>query len=129
MKDSKERDKNGHLTDWALAFDALGNHGCDCGEDEEETCLACLCEKALKSERKKVSEALMMSVVKKCEKLHIQCCSECPRFDCGDNLSPAKKVIRDSERIIQDLVRENKNLKEQVEHWKKRFKNKIYAND
>ena len=46
-----ERDSQGNLTDWALACDALSNHGCDCGEDEPGTCLPCLCEKAMRSER------------------------------------------------------------------------------
>jgi len=51
-----ERDANGHLTDWALACSALADNGCDCGEDEEGTCLACVCERAMRTERKR-SEA------------------------------------------------------------------------
>ena len=43
-----ERDASGKLTDLALALDALGNHGCDCGEDEPGTCLACQCEAGLR---------------------------------------------------------------------------------
>jgi len=46
-----ERDSDGKLTDMALACDALSDNGCDCGEDELGTCLACLCEKALMTER------------------------------------------------------------------------------
>ena len=46
-----ERDADGNLTDTSLALDAIKNEGCDCGEDEPGTCLAHLCEAALKSER------------------------------------------------------------------------------
>jgi len=48
-----ERDANGHLTDWALACDALADNGCDCGCDPDErgTCLACVCERAMRTER------------------------------------------------------------------------------
>jgi len=40
--DSEERDADGSLTDWALAFDAILGNGCDCGTDEPGTCLACV---------------------------------------------------------------------------------------
>ena len=40
--------------------------------------------------------------------------------------SPIYQVVMG---IISDLHVENKVLKEQVEHWKKRFKEKIYSND
>ena len=43
-----DRDENGELTPLALAIDAIEGNGCDCGEDEPGTCLACLCEAALK---------------------------------------------------------------------------------
>jgi hypothetical protein len=43
-----ERDENGELTPLALAIDALEGNGCDCGEDEKGTCLACRCEAALR---------------------------------------------------------------------------------
>lgn len=42
------------ITDWELAVDALTNHGCDCGTDEPGTCLACICEAALRTERAQV---------------------------------------------------------------------------
>lgn len=45
----EQRDADGKLTDLALACDALEDNGCDCGTDEPGTCLACLCEAALKS--------------------------------------------------------------------------------
>jgi len=56
-----ERDADGNLAvimDWALARDALTNAGCDCGVDEPETCLACLCESAMKAERAAKDAAL-----------------------------------------------------------------------
>ena len=43
----EERDGAGHLTDRALALDAIADRGCDCGTDEQGTCLACVCERAL----------------------------------------------------------------------------------
>lgn len=43
-----DRDDNGHLTPLAVALDALSDHGCDCGNDEPGTCLACVCENALR---------------------------------------------------------------------------------
>jgi len=46
-----ERDEDGELTDMALAMDALVDLGCDCGVDEPGTCLACICERALRAER------------------------------------------------------------------------------
>ena len=45
---TNQRDAAGCLTDLALAVDALEDHGCDCGTDEPGTCLACLCEWALR---------------------------------------------------------------------------------
>jgi hypothetical protein len=41
----------------ALALDAIENHGCDCGTDEPGTCLACRCEKALRTERARSEKA------------------------------------------------------------------------
>ena len=52
-----ERDAKGALTDWALACNALVDNGCDCGEDEEGTCLACVCERAMRAERKRAEFA------------------------------------------------------------------------
>jgi hypothetical protein len=49
VSDIDERDADGNLTDWALAFDALGDCGCDCGVDEPGSCLACLCEQAMRT--------------------------------------------------------------------------------
>ena len=43
-----QRDDRGMLTPLALALDAIDDNGCDCGTDEPGTCLACLCEAALK---------------------------------------------------------------------------------
>lgn len=43
-----QRDAQGLLTPLALALDAIEDNGCDCGVDEEGSCLACLCEAALK---------------------------------------------------------------------------------
>jgi len=43
-----EMDQSGNLTSLALALDSISANGCDCGEDEPGTCLACLCEKALR---------------------------------------------------------------------------------
>lgn len=54
---SDERDGDGLLTDYALAFDALQDHGCDCGTDEPETCLACVCQRALMTERRAREQA------------------------------------------------------------------------
>jgi len=42
-----QRGPDGLQTPLALALDALEDHGCDCGEDEPGTCLACICERAL----------------------------------------------------------------------------------
>jgi len=56
MTSKDERDEHGYLTDTALAIEALENNGCDCGTDEPGTCLACRCEKALRSERARVTE-------------------------------------------------------------------------
>lgn len=50
-EDREERDESGLLTAWALAHDALEDHGCDCGTDEPGTCLVCHCERALRVER------------------------------------------------------------------------------
>ena len=55
--DRNERDNHGALTDWALACDALADNGCDCGEDEPGTCLSCLCESAMKTERARAERA------------------------------------------------------------------------
>lgn len=43
-----ETDENGDLTPLAIALNAISANGCDCGTDEPGTCLACVCEKALK---------------------------------------------------------------------------------
>ena len=43
-----ERDGDGLLTPVAMACDAITEHGCDCGTDEAGTCLACVCEAALR---------------------------------------------------------------------------------
>lgn len=51
MDEREERDENGELTPWALAFDAIADHGCDCGVDEPGTCVACRCARALRNER------------------------------------------------------------------------------
>ncbi len=57
MNDLGERDKDGLLTPWALACDALSDTGCDCGEDEPGTCLACRCEAAMRVERARAEKA------------------------------------------------------------------------
>jgi len=57
MTDRDERNTHGALTNWAVAFDALSNHGCDCGEDEFGTCLACVCVRALWAERERAERA------------------------------------------------------------------------
>jgi hypothetical protein len=57
MSESDERDAAGHLTDWALAVSALEDNGCDCGDDEPGTCLACACELAMSTERKRAKKA------------------------------------------------------------------------
>ena len=57
MTDRNERNIYGALTDWALAWAALDDYGCDCGEDEPGTCLACRCERAMKMERKRAESA------------------------------------------------------------------------
>lgn len=54
---TSERNKNSYLTDWALAADALADHGCDCGTDEPGTCLVCRCEAAMRTERKRAERA------------------------------------------------------------------------
>jgi len=51
VSDRDERDAAGNLMPWALACDALSDNGCDCGEDEPGTCLACVCERAMRAER------------------------------------------------------------------------------
>jgi hypothetical protein len=61
-----ERDEHGYLTDVALAVAALEDAGCDCGTDEQGTCLACLCEAALKGERARMMEALAENVCDAC---------------------------------------------------------------
>lgn len=50
FKMMEQRDHNGELTNLALALNAIKDAGCDCEEDEPEICLACLCERALKSQ-------------------------------------------------------------------------------
>jgi len=52
----EQRDAAGNLTDLALALDALSDNGCDCGEDEPGTCLACVCERALRTQWERVQE-------------------------------------------------------------------------
>lgn len=42
-----QRDSNGLFTALAQALQALEDYGCDCGNDEPGTCIACLCEVAL----------------------------------------------------------------------------------
>lgn len=44
----EQRDSEGKLTDLALALNALAETGCDCGTDEDVSCVGCLCERALK---------------------------------------------------------------------------------
>lgn len=53
-----ERGADGELTDLALALDALQDEGCDCGTDEQGSCLACKCELALITERTERDAAL-----------------------------------------------------------------------
>jgi hypothetical protein len=43
-----QRDENGDLTPMARAFDVLEKNGCDCDENEPGTCMACVCEAALR---------------------------------------------------------------------------------
>jgi len=52
-------DQREQLTDWALARSALADNGCDCGcgPDERGTCLACVCERAMRTERKRAFDA------------------------------------------------------------------------
>src|SRR3990172_393384 len=57
MTDRDERNSYGALTDWALAFDALSDYGCDCGDDEPGTCLACVCGRAMRTERARAEKA------------------------------------------------------------------------
>jgi hypothetical protein len=45
---AEQRDVDGNLTDLALALNAISDIGCDCGTDEDESCVCCLCEQALK---------------------------------------------------------------------------------
>lgn len=52
-----ERDADGNLTAYALACDALSDHGCDCGGDEAGSCLACKCELAMTTERARAEKA------------------------------------------------------------------------
>jgi hypothetical protein len=49
-----ERDADGDLTPMALALSAIADNGCDCGVGEEGSCLACLCESALRAESEKL---------------------------------------------------------------------------
>ena len=51
-----QRDASGGLTMLALALDALKDNGCDCGEDEPKSCLACVCEMALRELWEKVQK-------------------------------------------------------------------------
>lgn len=51
---NRERDENGELTDLALALNAISDNGCDCGTDEPGSCVACLCEAALKSQYERI---------------------------------------------------------------------------
>ena len=44
----EQRDADGNLTPLALALDAIQNNGCDCGTDEPGSCMACICEAALR---------------------------------------------------------------------------------
>src|SRR3990172_11229022 len=57
MTDRDERNSYGALTDWALPFDALSDYGCDCGDDEPGTCLACVCGRAMRTERARAEKA------------------------------------------------------------------------
>lgn len=47
---NQERDAKGNLTKLALALDTIEGNGCDCGTDEQGTCMACRCEAALKEQ-------------------------------------------------------------------------------
>lgn len=51
-----ERGPDGLLTPWALACGALRD-GCGCDYDEPGTCLGCLCEAAMRAERKRAEKA------------------------------------------------------------------------
>jgi len=42
-----QRDGEGNLTKLAQAVDSIIGTGCDCGTDEPESCIVCLCEAAL----------------------------------------------------------------------------------
>ncbi|MFH1690588.1 MAG: hypothetical protein ABIE42_10200 [Candidatus Eisenbacteria bacterium] len=57
MKDTEERDVEGNLTDWARARDALEYNGCDCVSIEPDGCLACVCERAMRTERTRAERA------------------------------------------------------------------------
>jgi len=45
------------MTPCEQAADALSSYGCDCGNDEPGTCLACLCEAAMRAERTRAERA------------------------------------------------------------------------
>ncbi len=53
----EEKDEHGEPTAMARAVEALIHHGCDCEDDKPDVCLACLCEKALRLERRALSDA------------------------------------------------------------------------
>lgn len=59
----EQRDQDGLLTPLALALDALAHgDGCDCGTGEPGTCLACLCEAALRGQWEALTETRINTV-------------------------------------------------------------------
>jgi len=60
-KIGEERNERGDLTDLALAMNAIEDFECDCVDNDDPFCVACLCETALKSQWERI-RALEASV-------------------------------------------------------------------
>lgn len=107
LADLEERDKDGNLTDWALACDALHNNGCDCGEDEPGTCLACLCEAAMMAERARAEQA-EAEVARLTEELANQ--RECARANAEHHANLANHQARESARLRARVEEQDRRL-------------------
>lgn len=68
----EERDAAGELTDWALAGRAMSERGCYC-TDESSPCLGCLCERAMRTERRraKLAETQLADAVSAAQSLAV----------------------------------------------------------
>jgi hypothetical protein len=109
-----ERDDDGRLTPLALALDALRDRGCDCGEDEPGTCLACVCEAALRDlwEQRAAGAAMLarqMDLAREAESQRDQFAralqsSHAERSKRADELADTAQALRDVCEKLAGLI-------------------------